>query len=183
MVDIGSLYLNTAVVHKALLGVNISKGGGSDNISPLLLRECADNLAAPLQHIFNLSLKSYFPTRWKVSQITRIRADVENYRGVAILPTFGKLFESIITGVLADKFKGLISIAQHGFMKNRSTSTNLVNFVSDGISVIESGCQLDTVYTKQSLYSPNTPLGNNGNDLATSKSVRQFLCRRNHFDK
>jgi len=99
-----------------------------------------------------LSLSSVFPDRWKESYVVPIfkngsRSDVECYRGVAILPTFGKLFESIVCNILTDKFKDVISISQHGFMKGRSTSTNLVDFVNEAIRVVEKGNQLDVIYT------------------------------------
>lgn len=151
-VDIGSLFLNKDQVLKALNSVDTTKGDGPDNISPLLLKTCSDTLSTPLLYIFNLSLESNFPSRWKESYIVPIfktgsRSDVECYRGVAILPTFGKLFESVVCDILTEKFRDIISIRQHGFMKGRSTATNLVDFVNETIRVIEKGNQVDTIYT------------------------------------
>ena len=48
---------------------------------------------------------------------------------------------------LSDKFKRVISVVQHGFMKGRSTSTNLVDFVNEVIRTVERGRQVDVVYT------------------------------------
>lgn len=86
--------------------------------------------------IFNLSQSSAFLTRWKESYVLSIfksgsRSDVECYRGVAILPTVAKLFESIVYDTPTDKFKGIISMLQHGFMKGRPAFTNLVDFVNE----------------------------------------------------
>ena len=105
-----------------------------------------------LQFLFNMSLSSRFPTRWKLSYITPVfkagvKPNIENYRGIAILPTIGKLFECIVSGILFDRLKGIISVNQHGFMKKRSTTTNLVEFVNEAISVIEAGSQVDAIYT------------------------------------
>lgn len=151
-VDIGSLSLSKERVAEALNMVDIEKGDGPDNISPLLLRNCSSSLNVPLHHIFNLSLGSNFPALRKVSYIVPIfktgsRSDVECYRGVAILPTFGKLFESIVCEVLTEKFKKVISFSQHGFIKGRSTATNLIEFVNEATRVVERGNQLDVVYT------------------------------------
>lgn len=151
--DLGeiSLCIDDVLLH--LKGVDTSKGDGPDNISPLLLKNCASSLAVPLLAIFNRSLSTgKFPTRWKSSYITPIfksgaRGNIENYRGVAILPTFGKLFEAIVCGVLSDRLRSVISRSQHGFMKGRSISTNLIDFVSNAIKVMESGAQLDVIYT------------------------------------
>lgn len=39
--------------HKALLAIDVSKGVGLDGIHPLLLKECASSLAAPVCELFN----------------------------------------------------------------------------------------------------------------------------------
>ena len=44
-------------------------------------------------------------------------------------------------------FKHLISTRQHGFTKGRSTVTNLSEFTNKTIEVMESGNQIDVVYT------------------------------------
>lgn len=151
-VDIGSLHLNESQVLSALNGIDTTKGDGPDNISPLFLKKCADTLCAPLLRIFNLSLSKGFPNRWKESYVVPIfksgsRSDIECYRDIAILPTFGKLFESIVCEFLTDKLKGVISLSQHGFVRGRSTSTNLLEFVSETIRIMEKGHQVDVVYT------------------------------------
>jgi hypothetical protein len=46
-----------------------------------------------------------------------------------------------------DDFKILIFVNQHGFMKNRSTMTNLLEYASFVLNSIEEGWQLDCVYT------------------------------------
>jgi hypothetical protein len=43
--------------------------------------------------------------------------------------------------------KNLMSINQHGFMKNRSTITNLLEYASFVLNSIEDGNQVDSVYT------------------------------------
>lgn len=152
-IDIGSISLTINDIVTNLHDLDTDKGNGPDNISPVVLKNCAESLAFPLLHIFNSSLStSKFPTRWKTSYLTPIfksgsRGNVENYRGVAILPTIGKLFESIVTRVLTEKFRKIISKTQHGFMKYRSTATNLVEFVSYATKVMESNHQLDVIYT------------------------------------
>ena len=41
----------------------------------------------------------------------------------------------------------MVSLAQHGFMPGRSTTTNLVEFVNGAVRAVESGDQVDVVYT------------------------------------
>jgi len=152
-VDVGNLIISQDVIAQALRNVDTSKGNGPDKISPMLLKNCSSTLSHPLFMIFNKSLSCHtFPSKWKSSYLTPIfksgsRNDVENYRGVAILPTFGKLFESIICDLLTDEFRNCISLRQHGFMKGRSTSTNLLEFTHKTINFMEQGYQMDAIYT------------------------------------
>ena len=101
----------------------------------------------------NDSLKSgIFPSRWKPSFIIPIfksgwRKKIENYRGVAILSSFGKLFESLVTQFLTSELLNHISPHQHGFLKGWSTSTNLLEFVNFLVSKIAIGDQVDVIYT------------------------------------
>ena len=133
--------------------LNTIKGIGPDSVSPLLLRKCAATLAEPLTFIFNKSLSlGVFPERWKTSYINLIfksgsRCDIENYRGIAILPTIHKCFEHLVTVVLTRRFKQIINPGQHGFISGRSTVTNLLEFTNHATSVLESGDQLDVMYT------------------------------------
>lgn len=151
--DIRSYTLSESEVRKALLSLDVGKGNGPDNVSPLLIKNCAESLFVPLHRIYNLSLSSrIFPCRWKSSYLTPVhksgsRSDVENYRGIAILPTLGKVFELLICTRLNVELRGKLSRKQHGFLKGRSTSTNLMEFVSYTLNVIESKSQVDAVYT------------------------------------
>lgn len=153
LVQIGFMELTFDEVLRKLLNLNINKGRGPDEIPPSFLVECAQSLVTPLLFIFNLSLASgVFPKRWKTSYISPIfkagsRNNVENYRGIAILPTLGKMFESLVTDVLTEKLQSSISIYQHGFMKGRSASSNLIEFTNYTSLSIESGYQVDVVYT------------------------------------
>jgi len=126
---------------------------GPDNIPSAVVKRCSDLLSAPLTMLFNLSLKSgEFPDLWKESFIIPLhkngpKSDVSNYRGIARLSVIPKLFEHIISDQLNSTLQPLISPSQHGFTKNRSTVTNLLEFttlVTDGFAA---GMQTDVTYT------------------------------------
>jgi hypothetical protein len=61
--------------------------------------------------------------------------NIENYTILSCVP---KLFESIVNK---------LSVNQHGFFKNRSIVSNLVEFSHKTIVAIESGLQMDCAYT------------------------------------
>jgi hypothetical protein len=62
-----------------------------------------------------------------VIQERQAQERLEDYRGVAnILSAFPKRFELQVYRTMYDDPKNLISVNQHGFMKNQSTLTNLL---------------------------------------------------------
>lgn len=146
--------LNVTVeeVRKVLSSVDSSKGPGPDSLPPLFVRQFAGPLASPVSIIFNRSLLSgVFPALWKVASITPIHKtgnihNVENYRGISILSCLPKALEKMMYDVMYHAVRPIISEHQHGFMKKRSTTTNLMMFVNTLISSIEKRRQVDAIY-------------------------------------
>lgn len=69
-----------------------------------------------------------------------------NYRGIAIQNIFAKIFDKMLTSKLYEIYRNIIPNFQHGFMKGRSTTSNLVDisfFVIDGLA---DGCIVDAIY-------------------------------------
>lgn len=126
---------------------------GDDKVPSFLVRDCAYALVQPLLIIYNLSLKTAtFPDCWKLSRLCPIfktgkTSEISNYRAIAILSNFAKVFEiSLYTRIYAS-VKSLISPYQHGFMEKRSTASNLC-LISQYISnVLDSQSQVDVIYT------------------------------------
>lgn len=71
---------------------------------------------------------------------------MNNYRGIAILSSIPKLFEALVKKKLDFCIGNIISPFQHGFFKNRSTSSNLMIFSNFLYSNISSS-QIDVIYT------------------------------------
>ncbi|GBN55958.1 hypothetical protein AVEN_148959-1 [Araneus ventricosus] len=125
---------------------------GVDNIPSFIIKGCAEFLIYPLLVPF-LSLRTkVIPDVWKQTKIIPVfkkgvAQNCENYRPIAILSPFSKIFESIIHKKLYNQVKNLISTSQHGFIPKRSTTTNLFCLTDKIISSFESGSQLDVIYT------------------------------------
>lgn len=140
-------------IFEKLVGLRTNKSNGCDEIVPIFLKNCAEQMCYPLFYLFNRSLsEGAFPDRWKISHISPIfktgsRCQVSDYRGVAILPTMGKLFEAIVCEKLTNHFMKYLSSRQHGFVRGRSAETNLLELTQKGLDTIESGRQLDVIYT------------------------------------
>lgn len=126
---------------------------GPDGVPSYILKKCASYLSYPLCVLFNASLKSsIFPVIWKSSFIIPIhkkgpKNKIMNYRPIAKLSVIPKLFESIVSNVLSFHCSSIICDSQHGFVKKRSTVTNLFNFVSFCLDVFEKRGQVDCVFT------------------------------------
>ncbi|XP_031627431.1 uncharacterized protein LOC116343496 [Contarinia nasturtii] len=145
--------LNEFSVFNELLQINSKKGAGPDGIHPILLKNCAALLYEPLSTIFNESLSTgNFPTGWKRYSVGPIfkkgsRSNVENYRCIAKLPTIAKFFEYLINLDLSKMVADKIVPQQHGFMKGRSTSSNLLEFSHYSIKALNDDKQVEVLYT------------------------------------
>ena len=109
-----------------------------DGISMKLLKAVAIEISTPLAHIFNLSLKNaFFPTPLKLSRIVPIHKGgktefCDNYRPIALLSSFSKILEKIVSLKLVNhlEYHKLISPCQFGFQRNKNTEHNLLNIVN-----------------------------------------------------
>lgn len=138
---------------KAIMRLKNGFTSGPDEIPAFFIRDCRYSLVEPLGVIFNLILKtSTFPTAWKVSRLCPVfkkgnKSDITNYRPIALLCNFSKVLESILHGVMYRHVSHSIIVSQHGFVKKRSTTTNLVSFTQYLSVEIDGGRQVDALYT------------------------------------
>jgi len=119
-------------VKKKLLKLQEDKAQGPDNIHPAVLRNCADTLSKPLSMIFNKSLQEAIYQR-KSATVCPIfkkgdKSDPGNYRPVSLTSVPCKVTESIIKDTVMAylDMRGFYDCCQHGFIKRRSTLTNLL---------------------------------------------------------
>ena len=148
-----SFDISTLDVTAAIQKLKQSFAIGPDGIPACVLKAAADTLVYPLALLFNRSLqRSTFPSRWKFSYMFLVykkgdKCNVANYRGITSLCACSKVFEIIVHKALFESSKNYVSEAQHGFYPKRSVATNLVQFVSLCRRTIDSGAQIDAVYT------------------------------------
>lgn len=151
--DIAAENISPIEILQRLETLDPSKSAGPDGLPPVLLKSLSKELVKPLFWLFNSSLKSnYLPHIWKESFLVPIfksgkKSDIKNYRGIAILSCIPKLFESIINDKIFSQVKCLITCNQHGFFKGRSTTTNLLQFVTFSINAMDREHYVETLYT------------------------------------
>ena len=127
---------------------------GPDGICPLFLKETDKIIAKSLKIIFESTLKEKkCPSEWKEANVVAIykkgpKGNPENYRPVSLTSIVCKIFESIVKDALSSHLERnkLISDSQHGFMKGRSCTTNLVEFFDKVTEAVDRGEAVDIFY-------------------------------------
>jgi hypothetical protein len=96
-------------------------------------------LIKPLTFITDLSLNTgKFPENLKISKINPLFKkgapnEIENYRPFSLVSTFSKVLEKVVSIRLINFLEkhNMFTESQHGFCKDKSTNTELVNFLED----------------------------------------------------
>jgi hypothetical protein len=132
--------------------VDASKSTGSDNLPPMILKQCAEQLAPSLTAIINTSLnQGKVPKLWKLAVVSPIhkkgpRSLVANYRPISLLPVASKLMERTVFNSIFNHLNPKIHCLQHGFRRGLSTTTQLLLVYEDIGNVLDHRGQVDTVY-------------------------------------
>ena len=143
-------------VLKQLKTLNPYKAAGPDGISPRVLRELAEVLAAPLTTLFQTSLdKGAVPQDWKTALVSPAYKKGEkytaaNYRPISLTCVTCKVLEHILTSQLmrfAENRK-IFHPNQHGFRKHHGCEKQLIELTSDIANTLDDGeetvaCVLD----------------------------------------
>ena len=172
----------------------LCKAPGLDGICHRLLKGCADSIAAPLCHVFNLSLsQGRFPSVWKRAVITPIykgkadRCDAKSYRLIALLSTVSKLLEAFVRKQLLHHClaNNIIPDEQYGFLPKRSVVWQLLAVLDEWEKAFDEGrhvhaCFLDIAKAFDRvdhglLLHKLASMGVNGAELAWFES---YLCGR-----
>ena len=147
--------LNVSVegVEARLLALDSNTAMGPDGIHPLVLKNCAKQLAHPLSIIFNRSLgEGLVPNAWKRSVVIPIfkkghRFVPLNYRPVSLTPICCKTLEHVIADHLMDYLSehNLLSPHQFGFRRGRSTVEQLLLVYEEIYKAVDSGKTVDLI--------------------------------------
>ena len=141
-------------VSKKIDELKPGKAPGPDGISTTILKKLKNSVVVPLQKIFQLSLQTgEIPLDWKLAKVVPIfkkgaRGKPENQRPVSLTSAVCKLQEGIIREKITDHLvtNELLNQTQHGFMKNKSCQTNLIEFLDYISQVFDEGDAIDVVY-------------------------------------
>lgn len=151
VLSIPPLVIDPASLKRAIDSLKPSTSPGPDGIPPLLVKRCP----ALFEPILTLAIRSVqegtFFDEGKVAHIIPIfkkgsRTMVENYRPIAKLSVIPKLIEGLVASHLQTSLTGQINQFQHGFIRRRSTVTNLASFCQVASDALDNNSQLDVLY-------------------------------------
>ena len=143
-----------SIVKKMIRSLKSNSAPGPDGITPRLLQELVDVVAAPLSTVFTKSMvEGTVPDDWKSAHVTPIfkkgqKSSPTNYRPVSLTSVPGKVMEKVIKESLMSHLKrnNLVKKSQHGFMPNKSCTTNLLVFLESVTKAVDEGKDLDIIY-------------------------------------
>lgn len=154
--DINSIEVDLSMVRKQLKSLDLSKSAGPDAIPAIFIVNCANELTKPVSLLFKRSLsEGVVPTIWKSAFISPIhkkgaKDKVENYRPISKLCLLAKILERIVYNQLYSCLLPCLNPHQHGFLKGRSTVSNLILFTDFISERMDKGFQVDAIYTDYS---------------------------------
>ena len=141
-------------VLKKLKNINPSKSGGPDEINACVLKELAEELSEPLAILFDRSMsEGKLPSVWKDANVTPLfkkgdKSKPNNYRPVSLTCILCKIMESIIRDSMISYFEknDFLSQYQHGFVSQRSCTTNLLATIDSWTELLDEGSPVDAIY-------------------------------------
>lgn len=139
-------------VEKAILELDEKKDCGPMGLSVKFLKFNCQLISAILANFFNAIFKSgIMPRSWSHAFLAPIPKkgnllDVKNYRGIAMQSAVPKIFDKLITNCIYSSVETIIPTNQHGFVRNKSTVSNLVEITQYLHEHIGVNQRVDVIY-------------------------------------
>ena len=147
-------HVTADMVLSKLIKLKLNKAPGVDELVPKVLIETAHHICRPLSVIFNASLNSgIVPKDWKQANVSVLFKKGSknlpgNYRPISLTSHVCKVLESLIRDEITKhvmEFK-LVKETQHGFVRNRSCLTNLLEYLHYVQEHVDKGTPVDVIY-------------------------------------
>ena len=125
---------------RLIFNLTPSSGPGLSEIPSKLIKFAANIFAPILTRLFNHCIDiGKFPVEWKSAIVTPLyknkgqKNDLNNYRGISVLPPIAKIFEKILASQISIylSLNKILFAGQHGFRNGHSCETALHELISD----------------------------------------------------
>ena len=152
--NISDILINSDIVKKELGRLNCFKSTGPDGIHPKLFKSLSDDprfVNAIVMLFRKCTDLGTLPKVWKTANVTALfksgsKKLPSNYRPVSLTCVLCKVYEQIIRSNIVEFLESKITKDQHGFMKNKSCLTNLLETFDCIIDLLESDVPVDLIY-------------------------------------
>ena len=150
--SVNDIDFNSGRVSKILRDINVNKAAGPDGINGKVLKNCREGISYPLSCLFRTSYNSgHIPSEWKLANVVPVhkkgaKASVENYRPISLTCLTMKVFEKIVRDELFAKCRDKLDQRQHGFLPEKSCTTQMVVYVESLCLSINANIRTDVVY-------------------------------------
>ena len=140
-------------IKRELLLLNDSVSMGSDKVSALFLKNCAEAICIPIAQLFNKSVSlGEYPTIFKYNLVLPVhkkddRSNIANYRPISIEPILAKIFERFVNNSLRQQLTNYMCFEQHGFLPGRSTISNLACYADEVSRCLDEKTEMHSIYT------------------------------------
>jgi hypothetical protein len=133
------VHTNANIVEKLIQNLNSTSGAGFSEIPSKVIKNSYSIIAPILTSLFNHCIDlGKFPKEWKSAIDTPlykskgIKSDVNNYRGISVLPPIAKIFEKILAMQISIylNLNNILFSGQHGFRNGHSCETALHELIS-----------------------------------------------------
>jgi len=151
-IDYVSTLFSSSRIVNILGNLNTRKAMGPDKIHGEVLKKCAHTLAPALEILFTKCYVSgNLPSNWKCMIVVPVhkkgsKNDVKNYRPISLTSLVVKVMERIIRDELLGRCNELIDPRQHGFLPNKSCTTQMVEFCDSLFLSLNRNIRSDVVY-------------------------------------
>ena len=127
------------IVELLLAKLESSSGVGISGFPSKVLKSSDETIAVLLSKLFNHAIRSNtIPLEWKTAVVSPIfkkgdKIDVNNYRGISVLPPVAKIFEKILATqlIIFLNINKILFNGQHGFRAGHSCETALLELLLD----------------------------------------------------
>lgn len=152
-----TLYLNPSTpneVANIIQSLKNTKSTGNDGLATNIIKKVHKYINSPLSYIINLCFeKGIFPDKLKTSIIKPLykkgnKAEVKNYRPVALVPIFSKIMEKSIQSRLYNflEKKNILVDEQKGFRKNKSINLAIYDFLKKVMICVDTKIPICALY-------------------------------------
>ena len=152
--ELRDVQVNVRKVREKIKRLRKGAAADPDSIGPMLLQELVEEVAYPLALVMKKTLEDgSMPEDWRTANVTPIikkgaKNNPGNYRPVSLTSVCCKMLESIIKDDIVNHLerKNLINSSQHGFMRGRSCTSNLLSFLERITLAVDDGEPVDIIF-------------------------------------